>query len=153
MCSLQILWLLVRFSVVHTSIGAHSLRCPPVNSLPQLVCGFSLTFSFQRKKKLSLSQSLTFSLSISLTSAQRRCHPEEALYLPTFSHIFVCQNLSLSLSLSLSMSHLKNNRKTKFWIFFQKKLLFNFTFQKQFVFFSCNKCMLTSTPSSFSPWR
>ena len=25
------------------------------------------------------------------TSAQRRCHPEEALYLPTFSHLFYCQ--------------------------------------------------------------
>ena len=25
------------------------------------------------------------------TSAQRRCHPEEALYLPTFSHLFDCQ--------------------------------------------------------------
>ena len=25
------------------------------------------------------------------TSAQRRCHPEEALYLPTFSHVFDCQ--------------------------------------------------------------
>ena len=25
------------------------------------------------------------------TSAQRRCHPEEALYLPTFSHLFHCQ--------------------------------------------------------------
>ena len=25
------------------------------------------------------------------TSAQRRCHPEEALYLPTFSHPFDCQ--------------------------------------------------------------
>jgi hypothetical protein len=23
--------------------------------------------------------------------AQRRCHPEEALYLPTFSHLFDCQ--------------------------------------------------------------
>jgi hypothetical protein len=31
------------------------------------------------------------------TSAQRRCHPEEALYLPTFSHLFDCQNFSLSL--------------------------------------------------------
>ncbi len=26
-----------------------------------------------------------------VTSAQRRCHPEEALYLPTFSHLFDCQ--------------------------------------------------------------
>jgi hypothetical protein len=25
------------------------------------------------------------------TSAQRRCHPQEALYLPTFNHIFDCQ--------------------------------------------------------------
>jgi CCR4-NOT transcription complex subunit 10 len=25
------------------------------------------------------------------TSAQRRCHPEETLYLPTFSHLFDCQ--------------------------------------------------------------
>ena len=25
------------------------------------------------------------------TSAQRRCHPQEALYLPTFSHLFDCQ--------------------------------------------------------------
>ncbi len=25
------------------------------------------------------------------TSAQRRCHPEEALYLQTFSHLFDCQ--------------------------------------------------------------
>jgi len=25
------------------------------------------------------------------TSAQRRCHPKEALYLPTFSHLFDCQ--------------------------------------------------------------
>ena len=25
------------------------------------------------------------------TSAQRRCHPEEALNLPTFSHLFDCQ--------------------------------------------------------------
>ena len=25
------------------------------------------------------------------TSAQRRCHPEEALYLPIFSHLFDCQ--------------------------------------------------------------
>jgi hypothetical protein len=25
------------------------------------------------------------------TSAQRRCHPEEALYLPTLSHLFDCQ--------------------------------------------------------------
>ncbi len=44
------------------------------------------------------------------TSAQRRCHPEEALYLPTFSHLFDCQSLtllplSLSLSLSPSLSH------------------------------------------------
>ena len=37
--------------------------------------------------------------------AQRRCHPEEALYLPTFSHLFDCQLTSLSLSLSLSLSH------------------------------------------------
>ncbi len=32
-------------------------------------------------------------------------HPEEALYLPTFSHLFDCQKTSLSLSLSLSLSH------------------------------------------------
>jgi hypothetical protein len=25
------------------------------------------------------------------TSAKRRCHPQEALYLPTFSHLFDCQ--------------------------------------------------------------
>jgi len=25
------------------------------------------------------------------TSAQRRCHPREALYLPTLSHLFDCQ--------------------------------------------------------------
>ena len=34
------------------------------------------------------------------TSAQRRCHPEEALYLPTFSHLFDRQQTSLSVSLS-----------------------------------------------------
>jgi hypothetical protein len=39
------------------------------------------------------------------TSAQRRCHPQEALYLPTFSHLFDCQQTSLSLSLSLSLTH------------------------------------------------
>ena len=38
------------------------------------------------------------------TSAQGRCHPEEALYLPTFSHLFYCQSTSLSLSLSLSLT-------------------------------------------------
>jgi hypothetical protein len=37
------------------------------------------------------------------TSAQRRCHPKEALYLPTFSHLLIVNKLfSLSLSLSLS---------------------------------------------------
>ena len=35
------------------------------------------------------------------TSAQRRCHPQEALYLPTFSHLLIVNKL-LSLSLSLS---------------------------------------------------
>jgi hypothetical protein len=41
-------------------------------------------------------------------SAQRRCHPQEALYLPTFSHLFDCQQASLSLSLSsLSLSALR----------------------------------------------
>jgi hypothetical protein len=44
------------------------------------------------------------------TSAQRRCHPQEALYLPSFSHLFDCQlnklfSLSLPLSLSLPTSH------------------------------------------------
>jgi hypothetical protein len=41
------------------------------------------------------------------TSAQRRCHPEEALYLRTFSDRFLIVNkpLSLSLSLSLSLNH------------------------------------------------
>ena len=34
-------------------------------------------------------------------SAQRRCHPEEALYLPTFSHLLIVNKL-LSLSLSLN---------------------------------------------------
>ena len=34
------------------------------------------------------------------TSAQRRCHPEEALYLPAFSHLFDCRCNSRSLSLS-----------------------------------------------------
>jgi len=35
-------------------------------------------------------------------SAQRRCHPQEALYLPTFSHLLIVNKLfSLSLSLSL----------------------------------------------------
>jgi hypothetical protein len=38
-------------------------------------------------------------------SAQRRCHPEEALYLPTFSHLLIGnERLSLSLSRSLSVS-------------------------------------------------
>ena len=38
------------------------------------------------------------------TRAQRRCHPHEALYFPTFSHLlFVNKLLSLSLSLSLSL--------------------------------------------------
>jgi hypothetical protein len=37
------------------------------------------------------------------TSAQRRCHPEEALYLPTSSHLLIVNKL-LSLSLSLSLS-------------------------------------------------
>ena len=38
-------------------------------------------------------------------SAQRRCHPEEALYLPTFSHLLIVNKLlSLSLSLFLSLS-------------------------------------------------
>jgi hypothetical protein len=37
------------------------------------------------------------------TSAQRRCHPQEALYLPTFSHLLIVNKL-LSLSLSLSLS-------------------------------------------------
>jgi hypothetical protein len=36
-----------------------------------------------------------------VTSAQRRCHPQEALYLPTFSHLLVVNKL-FSLSLSLS---------------------------------------------------
>ena len=37
-------------------------------------------------------------------SAQRRCHPEEALYLPTFSHLLIVNKVfSLSLSLSLSL--------------------------------------------------
>ena len=40
------------------------------------------------------------------TSAQRRCHPQEALYLPTFSHLLIVNKLlSLSLFLSLSLSH------------------------------------------------
>ena len=38
------------------------------------------------------------------TSAQRRCHPKEVLYLPTFSHLSGCQYTSFSLSLSLSLS-------------------------------------------------
>ncbi len=40
------------------------------------------------------------------TSAQRRCHPEEALYLPNFSHVFVnlIVNKLFSLSLSLSLA-------------------------------------------------
>ena len=37
-------------------------------------------------------------------SAQRRCHPEEALYLSTFSHLLIVNKL-LSLSLSLSHTH------------------------------------------------
>ena len=36
-------------------------------------------------------------------SAQRRCHPTEALYVPTFSHLLIVNKL-LSLSLSLSLS-------------------------------------------------
>jgi hypothetical protein len=40
-----------------------------------------------------------------LSSPQRRCHPEEALYLPTLSHLKIVNELfSLSLSLSLSLS-------------------------------------------------
>ena len=37
------------------------------------------------------------------TSAQGRCHPQEALYFPTFSHLLIVNKL-LSLSLSLSLS-------------------------------------------------
>jgi len=38
-------------------------------------------------------------------SAQRRCHPKEALYSPTFSHLLIVKKpLSLSLSLSLSLA-------------------------------------------------
>ncbi len=32
-------------------------------------------------------------------------HPEEALYLPTFSHLFDCQSTFLSLSLSLTLTY------------------------------------------------
>ena len=39
-----------------------------------------------------------------IPSAQRRCHPKEALYLPTFSHLLIVNKL-LSLSLSLSLTH------------------------------------------------
>ena len=35
-------------------------------------------------------------------SAKRRCHPEEALYLPTFSHSLIANKL-LSLSLSVKV--------------------------------------------------
>jgi hypothetical protein len=36
---------------------------------------------------------------------QRRCHPEEALHLPTFNHLLIVNKLlSLSLSLSLSLA-------------------------------------------------
>ena len=39
------------------------------------------------------------------TSAQRRCHPQEALHLPTFSHLLIVNKLfSLSLSLSRSLA-------------------------------------------------
>ncbi len=45
-------------------------------------------------------------------SAQRRCHPQEALYLPTFSHLLVVNKLfSLCLSLSLSLSLFRRNPK------------------------------------------
>jgi hypothetical protein len=37
------------------------------------------------------------------TSAQERCHPQEALYLPTFSHLLIVNSKLLSLSLSLSL--------------------------------------------------
>ena len=51
---------------------------------------------------LSLSMSLSLSLCLSpLAAGLPPCHPEEALYLPTFSQLFDCQyNRSLSLSLS-----------------------------------------------------
>jgi hypothetical protein len=39
------------------------------------------------------------------SSSQRRCHPEEALYLPTFSHLLIVNKL-LSLSVCLSLSPL-----------------------------------------------
>ena len=45
-------------------------------------------------------------------STQRRCHPQEALYLPTFSHLLIVNKLlSLSLSLSLRLSGTQMRRK------------------------------------------
>ena len=44
-------------------------------------------------------------------SAQRRCHPEEAFFLPTFSNLVIVNKLfSLSLSLSLSLSETPESR-------------------------------------------
>jgi hypothetical protein len=40
------------------------------------------------------------------TCAQARCHPQEALYLPTFSHLLIVNKL-LSLSLSLLVVQLQ----------------------------------------------
>ncbi len=49
-----------------------------------------------RKQLQALMNLSTYSLLMNVdlaTSAQRRCHPQEALYLPTFSHLLIVNKL------------------------------------------------------------
>jgi hypothetical protein len=60
------------------------------------------------------------SLSLSLSrapSAKRRCHPKEALYLPTFSHLLVVNKLlSLSRVDEMSFEDIRGIQDTRFYV-------------------------------------
>ena len=63
------------------------------NKRPKNQTGNIRTGSEQMRNMLSAAapslEDLKLSLTLCLT--QRRCHPQEALYFPTFSHLFDCQ--------------------------------------------------------------
>ena len=49
------------------------------------------TFSIDNVFSIELDLGHTTVISFLYPLSQRRCHPREALYLPTFSHLFDCQ--------------------------------------------------------------
>ena len=69
----------------------HKRRCTYRPSVIYFIVNKLLSLSLSRATRPNGEWGYSTRCQCWATSAQRRCHPEEALYLPTFSHLFDCQ--------------------------------------------------------------